>query len=195
MNDLPRPASHPRPARQLFVCGSGDNGQLGFGTTATYDHRKPRLHVGFELQMKTGMLGIGPHAGIERACAGGMHSLVIDENGGVSDWAFSFILQACIYHSRFANFKVWSWGVNDDAALGRQTDEVPDPDEPSQVIDPFILEAQPMIVPVLAKTRFRTVQVAAGDSVSVFLNSEGEIYACGRFRVCFCLAHVLAVFI
>ena len=85
MNDLPRPASHPRPGRQLFICGAGDYGQLGMGTSAhaTQELRKPRLHVGFELAMKTGMLGNKLGAGIERAVSGGMHSLVIDEAGRV----------------------------------------------------------------------------------------------------------------
>ena len=85
MNDIPLPASHPRPGRQLFICGAGDNGQLGMGTSAhaTQEHRKPRLHVGFELAMNTGLLGEEQGAGIEGAVAGGMHSLVIDESGRV----------------------------------------------------------------------------------------------------------------
>jgi alpha-tubulin suppressor-like RCC1 family protein len=55
------------------------------GTTieATQELRRPRLHAGFELAMMTGMLGDKPGAGIERASAGGMHSLVIDEAGRV----------------------------------------------------------------------------------------------------------------
>ena len=73
--------------------------------------------------------------------------------------------------------------IYDDAALGRQTRTVRDPDEPSQVLDSFILESQPAIVLSLAKEGFRAVRVACGESISVFLDEQGRLYSCGCFRV------------
>ncbi|KAL5528177.1 hypothetical protein ACEPAF_7313 [Sanghuangporus sanghuang] len=163
MNTLPRPASHLRPAKQLFICGSGAFGQLGMGSTeeATTELHRPRLHVWFEIavQGESHMLGAERGAGIECAVAGGMHSLVIDELG-----------------------RVWSWGVNDHGALGRQTTNVEDPDASGQLIDPEILEYTPMIITKLAEEGFRAVQAAAGDSISVALSDKGAIRAWGCFR-------------
>ena len=73
--------------------------------------------------------------------------------------------------------------MNDEGALGRQTEDVADPDEPSQIMEPDILEFQPLVIPSMAEEGFRVVQAAAGDSVSVFLDAEGSLRACGRFRV------------
>ncbi|KAL5484939.1 hypothetical protein ACEPAI_7581 [Sanghuangporus weigelae] len=163
MNTLPRPASHPRPAKQLFICGSGAFGQLGMGSTeeAMTELHRPRLHVWFEIavQGESHMLGAERGAGIECAVAGGMHSLAIDELG-----------------------RVWSWGVNDHGALGRQTTDVEDPDAPGQLIDPEILEYTPMPTAKRVEEEFRAVQVAAGDSVSVALSDKGAIRAWGCFR-------------
>lgn len=72
--------------------------------------------------------------------------------------------------------------MNDEAALGRVTENVNDPDEPSQLVETDILEFQPMVIPGLAEEGFRAVQAAAGDSVSVFLDGEGSLRACGCFR-------------
>ncbi|KAI5123878.1 hypothetical protein M0805_005695 [Coniferiporia weirii] len=159
MNNLTIHASHPRPSRQLFICGDGSFGQLGMGTDVMGELSRPRLHAWFETAVQSNVLGVEQGAGIEQACAGGMHSLVIDEAG-----------------------MVWSWGVNDLAALGRQTTGVPDPDAPGQLVETSILEAQPMPVRNLVETRFRAVQVAAGDSISVALSDEGLIRAWGCFR-------------
>ena len=85
--------------------------------------------------------------------------------------------------------QVWSWGINDNASLGRATNDVPDPDNPGHDIEPEILETQPIAIPTLAKDGFRAVTVAAGDSISVALGSKGELRAWGSFRVtpCFLL--------
>lgn len=44
---------------------------------------RPRLHKWFESATKGGLLG-GEEAGVEKVCAGGMHSLALDEAGRVS---------------------------------------------------------------------------------------------------------------
>jgi hypothetical protein len=45
------------------------------------------------------------------------------------------------------------------------------------------LETYPYVIEALQKEGFRAVQVAAGDSISVAVNAEGEIRAWGSFRV------------
>ena len=85
MNDLPVPPSHPRPARQLLIFGNGDWGQLGMGPDAYAEIPKPRLHAWFEVALQTDILGTETGAGIESVSAGGMHTLVVDEVGKVSD--------------------------------------------------------------------------------------------------------------
>lgn len=73
--------------------------------------------------------------------------------------------------------------MNDEGALGRQTEKVPDPDDSSQILESDILESQPLAIPSLVEEGFRVVQAAAGDSVSVFLDAEGVLRSCGCFRV------------
>lgn len=62
--------------------------------------------------------------------------------------------------------EVYSYGCNDEGALGRNTDE----DE--------TLEAQPTIVPLTNKV----VKITAGDSHSAVLTDKEEIFVWGNFR-------------
>ena len=58
-------------------------GQFGLGTSVTGDISKPRLHAWFEAAAQNDTLGSEVGAGIEQVCAGGMHTLAIDELGKV----------------------------------------------------------------------------------------------------------------
>ncbi|KAF8877955.1 regulator of chromosome condensation 1/beta-lactamase-inhibitor protein II [Mucidula mucida] len=113
----------------------------------------------------SGQLGLGPDVvdevarprlhskfteGIQCLAAGGMHSLLIDRNG-----------------------QLWSWGSNDDLALGRRTENVPD-------MEPDELEATPL--PVEGLSDVIAVDADAGDCMSVVLGSQGEIRVWGTFR-------------
>ena len=89
-----------------------------------------------------------------------MHTLAIDEGG-----------------------RIRSWGINDNACLGRITSDVPDPENPGKVIDNEVLETVPTVIESLEREEFRAVSVAAGDSVSVAVSDKGEIRAWGSFRV------------
>lgn len=74
--------------------------------------------------------------------AGGMHSLCLTENG-----------------------EVWSFGCNDEGALGRDTSE-----------DGSEFKAQKVDLPA------DCIRMTAGDSHSAFLLSDGRVFACGSFR-------------
>ena len=67
---------------------------------------------------------------------------------------------------------MWSWGVNDEAALGRQTLDVTDPDEPSQLVEPEILEFQPTIIRILAEEGFRLSSKELAVCESTVCSSE-----------------------
>lgn len=86
-----------------------------------------------------------------------------------------------------------SWGVNDGAALGRQTAKVPNPEKPGENIPSDELESYPFVIESLQKEGFRAVRVVAGDSVSVALSDRGELRAWGSFRVCSGLTRLIVV--
>lgn len=74
--------------------------------------------------------------------AGGMHSLCLTENG-----------------------EVWSFGCNDEGALGRDTSEEGSEFKPQKIDLPT-----------------DCIRITAGDSHSAFLLSDGRVFACGGFR-------------
>lgn len=155
-------------AREAFVFGNGDMGQHGLGTEVLDEIKRPRRHVWFGKEISEGHFGPG---GLEYAAAGGMHTLAIDSTG-----------------------RIFSWGINDNACLGRQTTR-----DPSQSAE--VYETQPMPVEGLSPSgigvlggpaplggttgeveKFRATRVAAGDSVSAALNEKGEVRVWGSFR-------------
>ena len=103
--------------------------------------------------------------GVVQMACGGMHSLALTKDG-----------------------KVYSWGVNDQGALGRETKwEAPikdadasDSEEDDVDINPK--ESTPGLVEGFPDG-INIVQVAAGDSISVAVTDEGFVYAWGTFRV------------
>ena len=71
--------------------------------------------------------------------------------------------------------KVWTWGINDNGALGRLTQNIgEDSDE---------LEYVPKLVETLIKDDFKTARVFASDSASLALSEQGEVRVWGSFRV------------
>lgn len=115
----------------------------------------------FEEQIEDGELGPAPEqGGIETIACGGMHTLAVDQKG-----------------------QVRSWGINDNAALGRNTAFNPDPENPGGYLPADEFEAWPFVVKDLVEQDFRAVKVAAGDSVSVAVSDKGDLRAWGSFRV------------
>jgi regulator of chromosome condensation len=77
---------------------------------------------------------------------------------------------------------VYSWGVNDEGALGRPTadklwNESPEGEEYSERGDPYV----PGIV-LLPRNAGKVVQLSAGDSHTCALMDDGSIWSWGTFR-------------
>lgn len=103
--------------------------------------------------------------GIVDVAAGGMHCAAIDEKG-----------------------RVWTWGVNDQGVLGRDTTWSPESEdegmesdsEDDEQLNPK--ESVPGLVEGFPDGTVIT-KVACGDSITVALTDKGQVYAWGTFRV------------
>ncbi|KAF9816333.1 hypothetical protein IEO21_04198 [Rhodonia placenta] len=157
-NPLPTPPEHVRPAPQMFVWGAGNFGQFGMGADLLDEYDKPKKNLWIEKRMREGVFG-DDEASLESVAAGGLHSLFVDEKG-----------------------TVWSCGVNDDAALGRVTTDVPNPEKEGEFLDVDTLTAEPNPLQSLVDENFRAVRIAAGDTISAAISSQGDLRVWGSFR-------------
>ncbi|KAL9940586.1 hypothetical protein V8E36_000074 [Tilletia maclaganii] len=158
-------ASSPSLPRNLLVWGSADSGQLGLGPDVTDEIARPKMHQPLADALLAGTEW--SKDGIEVAVAGGMHTLAIDASG-----------------------TLWSWGVNDNAALGRQTAR--DPNIPSDVSEshPHRVEGlgpdgrgiDPKSGQETDVHKFRATRIVAADCASVALSDTGELRCWGSFR-------------
>lgn len=83
LNPLPTPQAHPRPAPLLFVWGTGNAGQFGMGEDNLGELTKPQRNKLVEEMIQEGKFG-EKGAGFQAVAAGGMSSLLVDEQGTVS---------------------------------------------------------------------------------------------------------------
>jgi len=151
----------------IFVFGEGSSGELGLGSVRLdgkkpIDVKRPRLNP--KLSAKD--------VGVVQIACGGMHSIALTKDN-----------------------KVLTWGVNDQGALGRDTnwdgglkDAGDDSDSSSEDdgddtgVNPRESNPDEIIMTDVAEgTVF--VQVAASDSASFALTSDGRVYGWGTFRV------------
>ncbi|KAL7677111.1 hypothetical protein ACOME3_003357 [Neoechinorhynchus agilis] len=139
---IPTPTRHiPQPfgtvTLDLDLSGAGELLAVG-------DNGTGQLGLGSSIfQRKNPQLIASLGSSVVQACAGGMHSLALDING-----------------------VVFSWGCNDDFALGRSTDD----SEESEY------------TPTRVQLPRRAVQISAGDSHSAALLCDGTVFAWGTFR-------------
>lgn len=97
LNPLPTAPEHKRPALTLFGWGSGAFNQLGLGPISgspINSWNKPKRNPLVERMVEEGEFG-SDGAGLEAIAAGGMHTLVIDEKGTVSDFSLLFSVVEC----------------------------------------------------------------------------------------------------
>lgn len=146
----------------VFVFGEGDMGELGLGAgKGVKNVKRPRLNPHL----------LADKVGVVNVAAGGMHVAVLT-----------------------ADNQIMTWGVNDQGACGRDTnwegglkdmdaaDSDDDSDDEDSGLNPK--ESTPTAIPSDAfpeGTRF--VQLAAGDSMTFALTTDGSVYGWGTFRV------------
>ncbi|KAK7403728.1 hypothetical protein QQX98_010500 [Neonectria punicea] len=149
----------PTQVLSIFPFGNGENCELGLGPNTT-EALTPRVNP-----------YLGPSNSSSKPCVvqvacGGMHTVVLTSDN-----------------------KIVTWGVNDNWALGRDTEwdgvyqdaEEDASDEEEAELNPH--ESIPAAIPADSfppGTRF--VQVAAGDSCSFALTDDGLVYGWGTFR-------------
>ncbi|THH12886.1 hypothetical protein EW146_g7277 [Bondarzewia mesenterica] len=153
----------------LFVHGDSLGGQLGLGPDVQ-SLARPKLHTVVQALVESQSMGLH---GIVQVAAGGMHSLLLDSNGQVSTASshyFRTVFSLLIRARDAYVLQVWSFGDNDELALGRKT-EGESREE---------LETRPERVSGL--DRFRITFIAASDCLSVALSDQGELFAWGAFR-------------
>lgn len=139
----------------LLIFGAGDMGQMGLGSERLDDVRKPTIHAMIEELRSQNQFTTPVHV-----AGGGMHTLVIDSDG-----------------------RIWSWGINDNAALGRQTEGIDGVEQEELETRPKpVLNLSPTSEPDSNRAPFKAARVSAGDSVSVAISEQGEAVAWGSFR-------------
>ncbi|PPQ65585.1 hypothetical protein CVT26_000534 [Gymnopilus dilepis] len=157
-NPLPTPPEKKRPGLLPFAWGTGNFGQFGMGPDVLDELPKPKRNMWAEAEMEKNTFG-EDKGGMESVASGGLHTIFIDENG-----------------------KVWTCGVNDDAALGRITQNVPDPNNPGSFLSVDDLTAIPHPLQSLIDENFRAVKAVAGDSICAAISDKGELRVWGSFR-------------
>jgi len=139
-------------------------GELGLGPTEKDRNvKRPRLNV----HLSSEAMGGG---GVVDVAVGGMHVAALDSGG-----------------------KVWTWGVNDQGSLGRNTKNVvvgppgngdvimkESDDDDEELLNVF--ESKPGVVQGFPQG-VKVVKLACGDSISVAIADDGLVYSWGTFRV------------
>lgn len=147
-----------------------------------------RLDIYVSGEGSQGELGLGTGKGATNAFKPRLNSQLSAANVGVVQLATGGMHCAALTH----NNKILTWGVNDEGALGRDTNweggmvDVDDnkSDDSSDDADLNPREATPTSVEFIdlpEGTIF--TQITAGDSSTFALTDEGQVYGWGTFRV------------
>lgn len=148
----------------IYVCGTGENGELGLGTTRLGDGNMPSRVPRFVLNTNLDAATVG----IVQIAVGEMHCVALTHDN-----------------------LIYTWGCNDDGQLGRGTEGsdssgsssssgTDDPDDSGM----NVLEAIPDVVPEMSFDGDPTwTQVVATASACFALTDQGDVWGWGCFQV------------
>lgn len=149
---------------------------------------KTRLNVYVCGEGSSGELGLGTAKNVIDVKRPRLNQLLAADKVGVVQIAVGGMHCVALTHDN----KIFTWGVNDQGALGRDTaweggykdieDNSDSDDDDDSGLNP--LESTPTAIPASAfpeGTAF--VEVAAADSSSFALTDDGQVYGWGTFRV------------
>ncbi|GFR43556.1 hypothetical protein Agub_g4649 [Astrephomene gubernaculifera] len=137
-----------QPILDLFMFGTNSFGALGLGDPELADDPDTRSQIPRPKQP------ISEELKFVQVVCGGMHTVGLTSEGDV-----------------------YTWGVNDEGALGRKTSGTCWEKEPDSAKgDPF--------VPLRAELPggLKAVQIAAGDGFTFAVGADGCLYGCGHFK-------------
>ncbi|OCK86301.1 putative Ran exchange factor Prp20/Pim1 [Lepidopterella palustris CBS 459.81] len=140
----------------------------------------------------SGELGLGNHKGVIDVKRPRLNPLLKASEKGIVRVATGGMHCVALSHDN----KIYTWGVNDQGALGRETDadvkmrdightetssDSDDDEDDDAGLNPK--EAEPTAIPTSSFPPGTTfVDVAAGDSISFALTNDGFVYGWGTFR-------------
>jgi regulator of chromosome condensation len=151
-----------RPTERLdiYVFGTGDNGELGLGHVVRNGKKPKRV-----LRPRLNDLLDPKTVGVVQIAVGGMHC-------------------AALTHDN----KIYTWGVNDLGALGRDTTkERKEEDDDSDDEDDMDLDPKESTPTAIPSDSFpdgvEFAQVVASDSATFAVTTTGSVYGWGTFTV------------
>jgi regulator of chromosome condensation len=148
----------------VFVVGTGVAGELGLGEDISV--RKAPAANPFLNNYE-----------IVDIVAGGMHAIALTRDNKVRFFFECSVLPSetrssltnCDEPASFPIPQLYSWGCNDNGALGRKTDE-------GDEYNPGLIEGLEGV---------KVVKAACGDSISACISEDGKLYSWGSFKVGF----------
>ncbi|KAF2674084.1 RCC1/BLIP-II [Microthyrium microscopicum] len=146
---------------EVYVCGTGDSGELGLGVGKGAGIAK-RLRKNDKLEPKA--------VGVVSLSCGGIHNAALTAEGQAWTWGAND-------DNTLGRDTVWAGAERD---IGDESDSDDDDDSGSD-LNP--LEATPAAVPSdLFPVGTKITEVAAGDTATFVVTGKGDVYGWGHFR-------------
>ncbi|EUB62732.1 Regulator of chromosome condensation [Echinococcus granulosus] len=138
----------------VLTLGVGDTGQLGLGPDITERLKPARFSAA---SLSNGCLNDDVESFVQ-VVAGGMHTVCLTADG-----------------------RVFTFGCNDEGALGRQSTDTSLQDTDGKSVDGLVEESRPGVVTFPEKD-VHIIMISAGDSHTAALDNLGRVWLWGTFR-------------